>query len=381
MARLAPLTPKQEVSAPTVRRGRPLDPQTRGFMESRFRHDFGEVRVHADGEAARSAHDLRALAFTRSNHIFFGANQFQPGTTEGQRLLAHELTHVVQQRQAFSPIVQRQADDDAGDAIDDTAISFDDETLADEDGTGVETEESSADESDLGMESASVEEEEPEPVQMKRMNRGAATGTDALEEEADHAANDVVNLRPVSPIRGAPTFAGPQFKKQRAKGPQICDRPSARVADFPATFIGHIEVDLTSPRHDVTLTWAGPNAAGQPTGPFHSSPGAGCCKRNCATDSNVPESDCTPVGTFTVGKHSCHMSKFPEAKNVTWFGRSGIALHFYPSVPDWPASHGCVRLGETASRVIYDNSVAGRTSVTVGGTWTRKKGVCWKCKG
>ena len=78
--------------------GRPLDPATRAFMEPRFGHDFGRVRVHADARAAASARAVHALAFTVGRDIVFAPGQYAPSSTEGRRLLAHELAHVVQQR-------------------------------------------------------------------------------------------------------------------------------------------------------------------------------------------------------------------------------------------------------------------------------------------
>ena len=78
--------------------GRPLSPDTRRFMEARFGHDFGTVRIHADRIAGDLAHEVRARAFTTGNRIFFAPGEFQPNRTSGKRLLAHELTHVVQQR-------------------------------------------------------------------------------------------------------------------------------------------------------------------------------------------------------------------------------------------------------------------------------------------
>lgn len=77
--------------------GRPLDAPLRQDMEQRFGHDFSRVRVHADGTAAQSAREVRAKAYTVGQDIAFAAGQFAPGTQDGQRLLAHELTHVVQQ--------------------------------------------------------------------------------------------------------------------------------------------------------------------------------------------------------------------------------------------------------------------------------------------
>ncbi|PZV06767.1 MAG: hypothetical protein DCF32_09060 [Leptolyngbya sp.] len=77
--------------------GQPLDPATRAFMEPRFGRDFRQVRVHSDTAAERSARDVDAHAYTVGHNMVFGAGQFAPGTHEGRRLLAHELTHVVQQ--------------------------------------------------------------------------------------------------------------------------------------------------------------------------------------------------------------------------------------------------------------------------------------------
>lgn len=78
--------------------GQPLDVTTRAFMEPRFGHDFSHVRVHTDAQAAESARAMNALAYTVGQDIVFGARQYTPDTLEGQHSLAHELTHVVQQR-------------------------------------------------------------------------------------------------------------------------------------------------------------------------------------------------------------------------------------------------------------------------------------------
>jgi hypothetical protein len=83
--------------------GQPLSRDTREFMEPRFGHDFSQVRVHTDSKAAESARDLNANSYTVGKNIVFGAGQFLPGTWMGWQLLAHELTHVVQQQQQ-SPV-------------------------------------------------------------------------------------------------------------------------------------------------------------------------------------------------------------------------------------------------------------------------------------
>ena len=80
--------------------GDPLDAGARAVMEKRFRHDFSRVRVHTGGSATQSADAVGASAYTVGNDIVFADGQYAPGTPGGARLLAHELTHVVQQRDA-----------------------------------------------------------------------------------------------------------------------------------------------------------------------------------------------------------------------------------------------------------------------------------------
>jgi hypothetical protein len=77
--------------------GKPLDAATRAFMEPRFGHDFSRVRVHSGPAAGQAARSVEADAYTVGHDVVFGDGCFMPATQEGGRLLAHELTHVVQQ--------------------------------------------------------------------------------------------------------------------------------------------------------------------------------------------------------------------------------------------------------------------------------------------
>lgn len=77
--------------------GQPLPVDVRAFFEPRFGHDFSRVRVHADGAAADAARGVQARAYTVGQDIVFGQGHYAPRTTEGRRLLAHELVHTVQQ--------------------------------------------------------------------------------------------------------------------------------------------------------------------------------------------------------------------------------------------------------------------------------------------
>ena len=77
--------------------GRPLDAPTRAFMEPRFGHDLGHVRIHTGRRAAESARAVKALAYTVGRDVVFGEGKFSPHTHAGRRLLAHELVHTLQQ--------------------------------------------------------------------------------------------------------------------------------------------------------------------------------------------------------------------------------------------------------------------------------------------
>jgi uncharacterized protein DUF4157 len=89
----APPIVNQVLSSP----GRPLDSATRAFMEPRFGYNFSNIRVHTDATASESARAVDALAYTVGRNIVFRESQFRPETTDGRTLLAHELTHAVQQ--------------------------------------------------------------------------------------------------------------------------------------------------------------------------------------------------------------------------------------------------------------------------------------------
>lgn len=112
--------------------GQPLSSDVRGFMEPRFNADFSSVRIHSDAESGGLSNQLSARAFTYQNHIFFSRDQYQPGTSEGKQLLAHELTHTVQQGHAVQrcpqvtttatpPLIQRLGIRDALDYFADKA--------------------------------------------------------------------------------------------------------------------------------------------------------------------------------------------------------------------------------------------------------------------
>ena len=114
-----PSTSSASTSAPPIVHevlkgsGQPLNSSTRAFMEPRFGHDFGNVRVHFDARAAASARSVNALAYTVGHDIVFNDSAFAPDDPSGRSLLAHELAHVVQQSDADTARgqLQRQPDE------------------------------------------------------------------------------------------------------------------------------------------------------------------------------------------------------------------------------------------------------------------------------
>ena len=145
--------------------------------------------------------------------------------------------------------------------------------------------------------------------------------------------------------------------------------------DDPQTYIKEISVSLDDPDHWLTLTWTGPNADSQETGPFRTSPGAGLRGLNCDDEatSRRSGSKCTPKGTYPVQGFQRRLNSDSRATYVTWFmQRRGIALHYFPIVPEYAASHGCVRIeSEDVARLIQNNSRVDETQVVVSGTWTK----------
>jgi hypothetical protein len=113
--RLAGISDRHTMQAPAnVHRvlassGTPLAPGLRRDMEQRFGHDFSRVRLHTDAEANRSARDIRAEAYTSGSHIVFASGFYRPSSAPGLHLLAHELTHVLQQS-GGSGGIQKQSD-------------------------------------------------------------------------------------------------------------------------------------------------------------------------------------------------------------------------------------------------------------------------------
>ena len=163
--------------------GRPLDQSTQTQMESAFGQDFQDVRVHTGGEATASAQRLGAHAYTVGSDVVFADGQYDPGSASGQKVLAHELAHVVQQRSG--PVDG--TDTGTGVKVSDPGDRF--ERAAEETADRVTSGESPATAETAGTAGASVqredvpEDEMEEPVQGLWVQR--EEGEEELAEEAE----------------------------------------------------------------------------------------------------------------------------------------------------------------------------------------------------
>jgi hypothetical protein len=110
--------------------GRSLSKEERSFFEPRMGYDFSNVRLHTNAEANESAKNVNALAYTHGDNIVFGSNQYQPGTEGGKKLLAHELTHTIQQKQITAQHPQKMLQrTEVGSILDEFFSPFSTQTL------------------------------------------------------------------------------------------------------------------------------------------------------------------------------------------------------------------------------------------------------------
>jgi len=157
--------------------GVPMSADLRGYYEPRFGADFSGVRLHSDSHAASLATGVGAHAFTVGSDIFFGAGQFQPGTDGGRRLLAHELTHTIQQGRGAPAGLQRDAgnvlaQEEAPEVTEEEALK---EIEGDQSG---EFEEMSPEETEaLDTEEAAIDE--------KQVHQDAVALTDVVTDEVE----------------------------------------------------------------------------------------------------------------------------------------------------------------------------------------------------
>lgn len=205
-----------------------------------------------------------------------------------------------------------------------------------------------------------------------------AKAVKAPKAKATSPARTVKKAEPDSPALAAAkaleALDAAEPKVLRAAAQAAAAKP-LRNGDFPRTYIKKIHVSLNDPDHWMTLTWTGPKAASQETGPFRTSPGAGSKGLNCDITATSQRSGtkCTPKGTHKVEGFQARLNSDSRATFVTWFVRwRGIAFHYFPSVPKYAASHGCVRIeSKRVAQLVQENARVDLTSVVIDGTWTK----------
>lgn len=316
--------------------GAPLDGHTRDFMEGRFGYDFGNVKIHTGALAAKSAQAINALAYTSGNNVVFNKAQYSPETQEGKRLLAHELTHVVQQGGGGGPVSRRiQRQEMEVDLVEATY----EETL---------------DLHNRGIDLPTVGG--PQSIRHQIFHEGAGQWN-----------SQTTGRRPRrTTTKRAPGFTG----------------------DTSGTYLRRIEVQIHPAATSIaTLYWA--NMGSSPgfvlPATLNVSPGAGNCDKDCSDPAQSQEngSHCTPLSPpdYTVQGFADRLGSDSRATFVTWYHIDrGIAFHYY-NVPAYPASHGCTRMDQAQSGAewIYDNSLAGITTVRINRNPAEGQGaMCWQ---
>jgi hypothetical protein len=167
--------------------GSEMDPNTQVFMQRSFGTDFSHVRIHTDGEAAQMSRELGAYAFTVGRDIYFGSGKYSPGTNTGKHLLAHELTHTIQQGR--SSAIQKQTETRQQSEV----------------GLGIVNEEGRPEVVELPEESLGIVSEEeqpeaaelPEPIQMQ-IQRSTSWAGATLHETRNKAEDALHGGAPVT---------------------------------------------------------------------------------------------------------------------------------------------------------------------------------------
>lgn len=203
--------------------GQPLDAATRAFMEPRFGYDFSRVNVHADERAAASAQAVNALAYTVGNDIIFGAGQYAPNNREGKRLIAHELTHTIQQSGRAVQTVTKISQ--PGDALEQEA-----DRVAQQIEQGKEPVKTSAD-NDLGQTQAAALDTRTEFAPLQRQTEDEEPQAQAPEEEGIEIGDQVIMMRPRLEFVPLPAVEDSSFIQPG--GPTVLQRQAAAVTPCP----------------------------------------------------------------------------------------------------------------------------------------------------
>jgi lipoprotein-anchoring transpeptidase ErfK/SrfK len=333
--------------------GQPLDRATRDFMEPRFGHDFSHVRVHTDDLAAQSARSVGALAYTVGKNVVFGRSRYAPRATDGQRLLAHELTHTIQQN---GPASHNGIEISANDTPQEKQA----ELIADVVVDGKKPNKT------MPLVSEQLQRE-PMPDAMDEEAAGANEPEQADDGEAhDGDSPVIVSAEPEapnaqeagSPVETVLALAGPEqepLQEQRGSAGKPSDpkqpdpNPPAQKKPTAPRTITSIDVDLTS--QNMTVHYSDGTSENHKVASGKGRPGTK--DDPCKTQT---EENCTPTGDFKIGSKGNENTKNSHGDAMAWFveltgdkvidGR-GIGIHDSQPTGGGPRSHGCIRVGDS----------------------------------
>jgi hypothetical protein len=343
------------------------------------------VRVHRDHEANLLADALDARALTNGRELFFNAGEFRPDSEGGQRLIAHELAHVVQQRvPGATPQVQRapKGSSPAPGAAKGTKAAP----------------------SICGRPSRKNANFPDTYIKKVEVSIGATSSLTIHWQPSEPTIPGIASLpssHPVSPgvgicrLKACVTAAESKKRSLERKKKQLgatSQKLKARKTALAArkkALGGENKHDASWQKRSDQLqqdeqTWQNDKRRLDQdlkdlAAERDASKGA---ERNCCADCNDPTTSqtdgslCTPIGgSWPVTGFGCVLSDATWARNPTFFQRASIAIHASPTSepPGPPRSHGCARTTTEASEIIHDNSIKDTTIVSVSGTWASTK--------
>ena len=335
--------------------GRPLDTPLREFFEPRFGSDFSAVRLHTDTTAGASAREVGALAYAVGHHVVVDPDHYRPDSDTGRRLLAHELTHTLQQG-AGQPLAKLRRVGD-GEIAPDVAAPAEPQEELDEDNTEDSDEDDDTEDGDTPVDGL---DDRPD------FDLDFMKGLDAAPEPSPDDPSAPSPAQPMATANPEPAAAPASDEAE----PQGRD-PSKKK---PGGKITHIDVDQTAQR--MVLTYA--NGVKSPE--YVVSTGHGECGIHgdpCKSQSNH---NCTPniTNRLVIGRGT-GTQKNGHGDKIWWFvgldtpGRTGIGIHNSQRADGKPRSHGCVRTGrigepgEGLAEMINKGVLVKKTTVTITG--------------
>lgn len=267
---------------PSESHGKPLETRARDMMESRLDADFSRVRIHTDAPAARAADSINAIAFTTGRDIYFGDGNYDANHAEGRHLLAHELTHTIQQSKGQTPTMLSRK-------VDGVVVGHPDDPLEREaDAAADRAVPAPSDSKSTPTETPDVGGGESQPAKFEEAEKKAEPATEKQapkpvdQAKADHKAEEKVAPAPQDALKpgdeGEPKKPGldaqkpakPEGKKQGASAQAVPEeaRPKKPQVALAAAVPGGAEVTPEANLQAVPDTpeqAAGASAKTQPT--------------------------------------------------------------------------------------------------------------------